>query len=196
VTRPLTVEEFEQMMEMISKLESKELALAAAAFSSLQLNMIGRLDDTSKFRLPELRQWAKYPNIAFLSRFPWSKNVREERDAPLQLVFAAGNPWYDCHSLMGLWLEYRFEFHPEENEFVFCVNGLEDPIRIKDTIRRILKTIFRDEDFIIREVGLLGTHSVRKFAVTFARGCGCSKVSASLLFYVSMVITTHLCDFT
>ena len=190
------MEEFEQMMEMISKLESKELALAAAAFSSLQLNMIGRLDDTSKFRLPELRQWAKYPNIAFLSRFPWSKNVREERDAPLQLVFAAGNPWYDCHSLMGLWLEYRFEFHPEENEFVFCVNGLEDPIRIKDTIRRILKTIFRDEDFIIREVGLLGTHSVRKFAVTFARGCGCSKVSASLLFYVSMVITTNLRDFT
>jgi hypothetical protein len=86
------------------------LLTAATAFLSLQLNMIGWLDDMSKFCLPELRQWAKYPNIAFLCRFPWSKNVREERDAPLQLVFAAGNPWYDCHSLMSLWLEYRFEF--------------------------------------------------------------------------------------
>ena len=46
-TRPMEVEEFEQMMELISKLDSKKLALVATAFFALQLNMIGRLDDTS-----------------------------------------------------------------------------------------------------------------------------------------------------
>jgi hypothetical protein len=188
VRRPLTPDEFEQVMDLVSKLDSKELALVASAYFSFQLSMMGRLDDTGKFRHPDLRQYPKYEDYAVLGRLCWSKNVREERDAPLQLLFGANDPHYDVLSFLGLWLEYRFEIHPEQNEFVFCVEGLEDPERIKDKIRRILSKIFKDEDFIIQEVGLLGTHSIRKYAVTLARGCGCSKVSVCVCFYLFQFI--------
>ncbi len=183
VRRSMHPDEYKQMMKLISHLDIKELAICAAAYFCFQFAMIGRLDDTAKFRQPDLKPYDKYPDYAFMSRLPWSKNVREERDAPQQLVFAAMDPWYDTHSLLGIWLEYRFEVHPEENEFIFCVNGLEDPIRIKDKIREVLVKIFRDDEFVIRDLGLLGTHSIRKFAVTFARGCGCSKVSVGLFFH-------------
>ena len=101
------------------------------------------------------------------------------------------DPWYDTHSLLGLWLEYRFEFYPQDNEFVFCVDDLEDPDRIKDKIRKILFNILKSDEFEVRDSGLLGTHSTRKYAVTFARGTGCSKVSIILfLFFDKFCLTS------
>ena len=54
VRRPLTTSEFEQVMEAYWRADNKELGLCGAALTSFQLSMIGRLDDCSKFRLPEL----------------------------------------------------------------------------------------------------------------------------------------------
>ena len=71
----------------------------------------------------------------------------------------------------------------QENEFIFCVDGLEDPERIKDKIRRVLDHILGDDAFIIRDIGLIGTHSICKFAVTFAHGQGCNKVEISKIAY-------------
>ena len=191
MSRPFTPQEFKQMMELCSKREQKELALCCAAYFSFQLAMISRLDDAAKFRLPDLKPYPKYENYAFMGRLPWSKNVREERDAPFQLLFASMDPWYDTHSLLGLWLEYRFEFYPQDNEFVFCVDDLEDPDRIKDKIRKILFNILKSDEFEVRDSGLLGTHSTRKYAVTFARGTGCSKVSIILfLFFDKFCLTS------
>ncbi len=170
-------EEYEQVQELIWILEDTETALCAAAYFSFQFAMIGRLDDTAKFRQPDLQPYSKYPDYAVMGHLPWSKDVVEERDAPQQLIFGAMDPRYDTLSLLGLWLEYRFEFHPEENEFIFCMGCLEDPIRIKETMRRVLSTVLKDDEFHVRDLGLLGSHSIRKFAVTFARGNGCSKVS-------------------
>jgi hypothetical protein len=110
----------------------------------------------------------------------------EERDAPPQVIFGAMDPHYDTLSLLGLWLEYRFEYHyhPEENEFIFCVDGDDDPIRIKEQLRTILAGIIGREDFVIRDLGKLGTHSTRKLAVTFSRGNGCSRVRSNSILMV------------
>ena len=168
VRRAMTQEEYEQMQEIIWKLDDSEICLCASAYFAFQLHMIGRLDDTAKFRKPDLQPYPKYPAYGTMGRLPWSKNVNEERDAPQQLMFGAMDVHYDVLSPLGLWLEYRFEHHPEENEFIFCVDGLEDPERIKDKIRRVLDHILGDVAFILRDIGLIGTHSIRKFAVTFA----------------------------
>jgi hypothetical protein len=177
VRRPVTPEEFEQIEELIWCLEDKEAALCAAAYFCFQFAMIGRLDDTAKFRQPDLQPYPKYEDYAVMGRLPWSKNVNEERDAPQQLIFGAMDPRYDTLSLLGLWLEYRFASHPEQNEFIFCLDGFEDPIRIKEKVRKVLSMVLNDDQFQARDLGLLGSHSIRKFAVTFARGNGCSKVS-------------------
>ena len=63
------------------------------------------------------------------------------------------------------------------------MDDLEDPDRIKDKIRNFLFNILKSHEFEVRDSDLLGTHSTRKYAVTFAHGTGCSKVS-SILFFV------------
>ena len=180
--RAFSPEEYEQAQEMFWQLPDKEEALCSAAYFAFQFHMMARLDDTGKFRQPDLQPYPSYPEYGILSRLPWSKNVNDERDAPLQLVLGANDPHYDVLSLMGLWLEYRFENNPEENEFIFCIDGEDDPLRIKDRLRDILTSITGRDDFIVRDLGPTGSHSIRKFSVTFGRGNGCSKVRKSVCF--------------
>ena len=163
-------------MELCSTLEPKEKALCSVAYFAFQLAMISRLGDTAKFCLTDLNPYTKYQDYAIMSQLPWSKNVREERDAPSQLLFAAMDPWYDTHSFLGLWLEYCFEFLSKDNEFVFCIDGCDDPEGIKDKICKILVSVLKHDEVMVRADGLLGTHSTCKYAITFCHGNGCSKV--------------------
>lgn len=174
--RAFTQEEFEQVQELIWAMDDTEDSLCGAAYFAFQYNMMARLDDTAKCKILDLRPYAPNSDCAIMTRLPWSKNVFEERDAPPQILFGAMNPHYDVLSLLGLWLEYRYKMHPEESEFMFCYDGEEDPIRIKDHLRAIMTHILKHDDFVIRDLGSLGTHSTRKFSVTFSRGMGCSKV--------------------
>jgi hypothetical protein len=82
---------------------------------------------------------------------------------------------------MALWLEYHYEVNPGQNAFIFGYEGLDDPIRIKETIHWVLNEVLASTELSVDTVGLLGIHSTRKFAVTFAHGNGCSKVRC--LFY-------------
>ena len=77
---------------------------------------------------------------------------------------------------LAVWLEYHFELNPEPNDFVFSYKGLTCPIHIKEKFQNLMRVEFSAPDFETEKPGLLGTHSVRKCAVTFARGVGCSKV--------------------
>jgi hypothetical protein len=146
----MTPEEFKQLKELIWCLKDKE-----AAFVLLHIivfnAMIGRLDDTAKFRQPDLQPYPKYRDYAIIGRLPWSKNVNEERDAPQQLIFGVMDPRYDTLSLLGLWLE---------NEFIFCLDGFEDPIRSKERVRQVLSMVLSDDQFHARDLGLLGSHSI------------------------------------
>jgi hypothetical protein len=44
-------------------------------------------------------------------------------------------------------------------------------------LRRVLEFVIGLNEFVLREVGLVGTHCICKFAVSFARGQGCVLVS-------------------
>ena len=50
----------------------------------------------------------------------------------------------------------------------FGYSGLDDPIRIKEQLAHQLKAILLSDVFMAARTELLGTHSVRKMAVTFA----------------------------
>ncbi len=184
--RPLTNAEYERVMETYWRIPNRELGLVGAAASTFQLSMIGRQDDIAKFREADLQPYSLYPNYGVVGRLPWSKNVTEERDAPPQVIFGAMDTRYDFLSNGGLWLEYHYCVNPGQNEFIFGYEGLDDPIRIKARLSRLLADTLRDADFSLDRPGLVGTHSIRKMAVTFARGNGCSKVCCCCLFYIIM----------
>lgn len=59
------------------------------------------------------------------------EECEEKCDVTKQLIFGVLHPHYDVFYLIVLSLEYKFKFHPEQNEFIFCIDWPEDPIRIK-----------------------------------------------------------------
>lgn len=171
--RALTPTEYENLIEMVANMSNEEHAAFAAAYISFQLNMVARLDDTAKWRQPDLMEFEEYPEFGILCKLCWSKNCFEERDAPTQLLIGAMDPRYCALSLIGVWLEYHFMVNPEENDFFFGVGGANDPNSIKRTMASILQRIMQDDDFV--GDGNIGSHSLRKLAVTIARRMGCSR---------------------
>ena len=73
VRRPLTPQEFECIQEANWKIPNRELGLCGSALNSFQLHMVGRLDDSAKFRKADLKAYTVYPEFGVWARLPWSK---------------------------------------------------------------------------------------------------------------------------
>ena len=70
-----------------------------------------------------------------------------------------------------------------ESEFVFDMVGAQCPILIKETVGDHLCETLSSEDVTAmgaQVLGNVGTHSLRKYGTTFARGSGCSKEDVDL----------------
>ena len=139
--------------------------------------MIGRIDDCSKFSCDNLNDNFLHKDYSVLSRLCWSKNVRTEQDAPQQILLGACNVHY-C-TLIGLstWLEFCIDSNGTDSNFILNYRGLNDPFFIKTYADNQLKVILGRKEFeaVEHNNGNKGTHSMRKFAVTFARRNGCNK---------------------
>lgn len=173
--RAFVAAEYENAIEYFTHNSDKEVGIWLAAYFSTQLNLIARLDDTAKFRLPELQPYHQFPNYGVTGRLCWSKAVMEERDAPRQLLVGAQDWRYCVLSNMAQWLEYHFTLNPEPNEYVFGIAGMDDPISIKGSASYHLRQLLRGNDFIHLVEGITGSHSLRKLGVNIARGNGCNK---------------------
>ncbi len=78
-------------------------------------------------------------------------------------------------SLLASWLELHFLLNPGENEYIFGAWEYTDHKKIKASAVYYLKKIINDEEFVHALLEALGSHSLRKLAVTIARGNACSK---------------------
>jgi hypothetical protein len=143
-----------------------------------QYVMMARIDDTSKFLSTDLKESQDHPDYGLRAKICWSKNVREERQAPHHLILGAMNPAYCAIHALATWLEYFKGVGGMENtQFAFGINGLTNPDQIKSRASGFLtRRILDDEEMFrppVREKK--GTHSVRKYSTTRARSAGCSK---------------------
>lgn len=140
--------------------------LASAALV-IQLSLIGWSEDVFKFCKGDLAAYPVFLQFGFTGRLAWSKDVT---DKP-QLIIAAHDTHYDSHSSLRRWLECHYELDLNlNNEFMFAHHRLDDPICIKDKIPRLMRSTLNSQGFVIESPVSVGTHSVRKSAVTFARG--------------------------
>jgi hypothetical protein len=110
----------------------------------------------------------------------WSKNVREVRDAPNQILIGANDPLYCVLLALAVFLEIFIE--SERGQLTPYIFGFNDDFRIpeggqtaKDWVQHMLaEEVFHLPEFHIG--GPVGTrHSIRKYALTYARKNGCSK---------------------
>lgn len=130
--RSLKAGEYECAIELMCEHKNKEVSVWLPAFNALQFNLIGRVDDTAKWRAPDLRPLERFEDYGVCVRLCWSKNVRDARDAPTQVLFGSDDWRYCSVSLLAVWLELHWMLNPEENELFLALHGATDPVRIKE----------------------------------------------------------------
>jgi len=148
------------------------------AMLKLQFHLIGRTDDVSNIESKDLREGEEFPDFTLQTKVAWSKNVNEERDCPPQIILGANDP--DFCTLLGLasYMESRFTASWGNARFLFGeTNADDEPMRTNDNCGNHLKRTWKSDEFkamaeLVR--GSIGTHSIRKFAVTWAGEHGCS----------------------
>lgn len=195
--RPMQDDEFVAMHEILKKMgdavddAGRTTSYAASwqryglrALVNFQFHLIARVDDSTQVVLDHVRVHDHFAHC-LKTRLNWSKNVMDERDAPWQIVLGSIDPIYCVLCSVGLWLEINLDMYPPamNSPYLFCFC---DDIRIpegghkaKGKIQRILTKMFKLAAFMKNDgFGLLmglGSHSIRKFAATYARRCGVTK---------------------
>ena len=165
--------EFEQLIQYTLDDTIHERYLFGALWR-FQLHMIGRVDDVSKFFVANLTHDAAMPYI-LSARLCWSKNCHRESDAPKQTILAAWNSLY-C-TILGLAIHLETWIacgDGEDCQFVFGVNGRNNPTSSSKSAQKYMQTILKSNQFFPERDGLLGTHSLRKYGATLARRGGAS----------------------
>ena len=89
--RALTIEEIKFVMQMLREDSSLPKKIAVPALCAFQFHIIGRIDDSCRFVMKELYAHDSF-DFALRGRLCWSKNVMEERDAPIQIILGCNDP--------------------------------------------------------------------------------------------------------
>jgi hypothetical protein len=200
--RAITDREFRLLLTVLQA-ENSEIAVATnpivlrfglPALLNFQFHLIARIDDTTQVLLSNLRAHDFFGTNVLKTRLNWSKNVAEERDAPWQIVLGSMDTAFCVFISTALWLEMAFSrgspnamLSPYLFSFSDDVSIPGGGLKTKDVVQNILgQHVFRRPEFqsIIGEegadnanerIGLLGSHSIRKFAATHSRRCGITK---------------------
>jgi hypothetical protein len=149
------------------------------ALIKFQFHMIARIDDTTQVIMDHIRVHDNFEN-ALKTRLNWSKNVHDERDAPWQIILGSMDPVFCVMISLGLWPEFHLQSNPTAMASLY-VFAFSDDITIpgggqkaKETVQNIFgQKVLKVQEF--QSGGLLGSHSIRKFASTHVRRCGVSK---------------------
>ena len=124
--------------------------------------MIARMDDVHNFLKEDITPNIEFP-FALKSKICWSKNVLEEREAPEQIILGANDPMF-C-PLIAIAIMCEFEYTQELTLFACS----------KTRIGHYFSKTTGADNFNLSSESPIGTHSLRKFAATYARRHGCSR---------------------
>jgi hypothetical protein len=148
--------------------------------------LAGRIDDTTHVLLNHIRvNDDLFPNC-MKTKLNWSTNVRDERDAPWQIILGAMDTTYCVLVSTAIWLEMNLRTNPSAmlspHVFCFCDNNVSIPTggqKSKDTQNIFGQKIFKMVEFAACDndnvACLLGSHSICKYAATHCQRCGCNK---------------------
>jgi hypothetical protein len=68
--------------------------------------MIGHVDDSANFKSIDITPSFEYYDYILCGKMSWSKNVREKRDVPAQIIFATNDPAFCAHLALVIFLEH------------------------------------------------------------------------------------------
>ena len=103
VKRGFTKVEFRKMLEMLRRENDPRCRFMYHAMTVLQYNLIGRIDDICNFKMTDPRGHRQF-DFALLTKVSWSKNVRDERRCPDQILLGSMNPFMCVILNMAIWM--------------------------------------------------------------------------------------------
>ena len=177
--RAITKAEFEQVMSELNSFDDLFRQYMIPAACKFQFVMIARVDDVCHFKEADLNENPLLPACSLVARIRWSKNVMEERHSPKQMIFASMDTRYCVLLSLGIYLEEWCQVGDGlGNPYVF--GRSDNPNTNKTYIANKLKQhIWNATDdtggSMLEGSQLLGTHSFRKFAASYAMRNGCPR---------------------
>jgi hypothetical protein len=70
--RALFPSEYESAIDVMDNNDDEEIRTFLSSYFKFQYNMIARLDDSAKFRLPDLKSFYQFPEFGVVARLCWS----------------------------------------------------------------------------------------------------------------------------
>ena len=182
--RDMTIPEFTKELELLREENDPICRFRNTLMGIYSLHFITRCDDICNFKVNDPKGNVQY-DFALSQQVTWSKNVRDSRNCPDQLILASSDHNTCIFLALGLWLEYFLGTNPEaeymmtpnkpqgktEKEHKKFINAIEKMYRNK-----LLRVAWCKEEFRAVYCGNdkrpLGLHSKRKMAATTAKRRG------------------------
>ena len=178
VKRPLRQIEFRKSLELLRRNSDHDHRYKYPLIALYQHHLIGRVDDVCNFDVKDPRGHPQFP-FALKTKVSWSKNVRDERRCPDQILLGSADPDYCIFLALALHLETYLGVHPNATKLFTEATGRNAVKNIISQCRnRLRQVVWNNEEFKALEdeddegEGV-GTHSYRKHPSTYARACGC-----------------------
>lgn len=183
--RPLTQAEFLVCLQLFTERIEFQYRYRYTCMMKFQYHVIGRSDDLGNFRTRDLRSHSdpRFSSFCIETKVYWSKNVLEERNCPNQILLGSYDSTFCLLLALSIYLEYWFSVSCAGRQSIFLFSDDVDmkrtPNRVKDSYIRALRiNVFTNPEFFrlskAAEDSPLGSHSLRKFAATWARSNGCN----------------------
>lgn len=165
-TRPFTLNEFIQILDLVSSVRAEDASCRYRAVSTLQWQLIARITDVQHMTVENIVLRHDLPGVLF-ANIRWSKNVNEERESPTQCLFPSTEPRLCCHIALAAHCEYFFDAIPNvcADTHIFGTGKKSD----NQWAQSVLRKIIDHDSFKVESTasGKLGTHGVRKGASTY-----------------------------
>jgi hypothetical protein len=176
--RDMTRAKFKKTLQLLQDARGFANQYKTTTMLKLQFHLSARTDDISNLEALGLREHEKFGAFSLQTQVAWSKNVNEERNCPPQIILGANDPDFCCLIALAGYLETRFQASWGNARFLFGERNADDePFRTNSNYGNALKAQWKKDEFkaLMEQVrGGLGTHSIRKFAATWASEHGCS----------------------
>jgi hypothetical protein len=185
--REMTMAELEKELELFRSSRDETIQYRNPLFTIYQLQFINRTDDIVHFRVGDPKGNDRYPQ-ALSQSVRWSKNIRDMRNCPDQLLLASKDHRFCMFIALAVWLEYFLHRHPDAT-YLMSAGLPEDNTKeahkrfvagISKTFRnQWVRTVVKNEDFGRIYTGTderdIGLHSKRKTGATQAKNRGAER---------------------
>ena len=173
--RPLKLAEFLNILELLrARSHGKWDKYRATSLLTFQWHIIGRIDDMVHLRFDQITPSPRYDFLLQI-RVGWSKNIKDANRICTQFLMGSMDPRLCVLLNLALYLELAgSSARYEETEYIFALGANGHRI-----IREELGKLVEEDGFIARELGPIGTHSLRKGPATYCGSLGVSRENIS-----------------